>query len=104
MDKREIYNNIISDVAMEISISHYWRKLIFALGENEKLCISKKDANELPSYIKQDIIENDLSVDSLIEDESSFDISAISSIFSRKNLQFIVSLILTMSFLNIFIL
>ena len=71
MDKREIYNNIISDVAMEISISHYWRKLIFALGENEKLCISKKDANELPSYIKQDIVENDLKFNVKISDSSN---------------------------------
>ena len=56
------------------------------------------------SYSASKSSENDLSVDSLIEDESSFDISAISSIFSKKNLQIIVSLILTMSFLNIFIL
>ena len=71
MERREIYNNIISDVAMEISISHYWRKLIFALGENEKLCISKKDANELPSYIKQDIVENDLKFYVKISDSSN---------------------------------
>ena len=71
MERREIYNNIISDVAMEISISHYWRKLIFALGENEKLCISKKDANELPSYIKQDIVENDLKFNVKISDSSN---------------------------------
>lgn len=71
MERKEIYNNIISDVAMEISISHYWRKLIFALGENEKLCISKKDANELPSYIKQDIVENDLKFNVKISDSSN---------------------------------
>lgn len=93
MDKREIYNNIISDVAMEISISHYWRKLIFALGENEKLCISKKDANELPSYIKQDIIENDLKFNVKISDSSneSFDEGLVVFEFSSDEYPDIVS-------------
>ena len=93
MERREIYNNIISDVAMEISISHYWRKLIFALGENEKLCISKKDANELPSYIKQDIIENDLKFNVKISDSSneSFDEGLVVFEFSSDEYPDIVS-------------
>ena len=93
MDKREIYNNIISDVAMEISISHYWRKLIFALGENEKLCISKKDANELPSYIKRDIIENDLRFNVIISDSGneSFDGGLVVFEFSSDEYPDIVS-------------
>ena len=93
MDKREIYNNIISDVAMEISISHYWRKLIFALGENEKLCISKKDADELPSYIKADIIENDLKFNVKISDSSneSFDEELVVFEFSSDEYPDIVS-------------
>ena len=93
MERKEIYNNIISDVAMEISISHYWRKLIFALGENEKLCISKKDANELPSYIKQDIIENDLKFNVKISDSSneSFDEGLVVFEFSSDEYPDIVS-------------
>ncbi len=93
MERREIYNNIISDVAMEISVSHYWRKLIFALGENEKLCISKKDANELPSYIKQDIIENDLKFNVKISDSSneSFDEGLVVFEFSSDEYPDIVS-------------
>lgn len=93
MERRELYQNIISDVAMEISVSHYWRKLIFALGENEKLCISKKDADELPSYIKQDIVENDLKFYVKISDSSneSFDEGLVVFEFSSDEYPDIVS-------------
>ena len=93
MERRELYQNIISDVAMEISVSHYWRKLIFALGENEKLCISKKDADELPSYIKQDIVENDLKFNVKISDSSneSFDEGLVVFEFSSDEYPDIVS-------------
>ena len=60
MNRRNIYKKIISDVAMEISISNYWRKKIFRLDKDSKLYISKENANVLPEYIKEDVLNNDL--------------------------------------------
>lgn len=59
-DREKIYADIISDVAMEVSISEIWRKRIFSLKGNDILEISFEDKTELPEYIKNDIIENKL--------------------------------------------
>ena len=55
-----IYEQIISDVAMEISIMQEWRREILKLKEGEFLEISYLTPNKLPEYIKNDIIQNKL--------------------------------------------
>ena len=53
---KEIYERIISDVAMEISVVSAWRKKIFMLEENEILEISFKNSSQLPDYVRDDIV------------------------------------------------
>lgn len=57
---KEIYEKIISDVAMEISIASEWRRRIFKLKENEVLEISFENPLDLPNYIREDIVANKL--------------------------------------------
>lgn len=56
MTRREIYERSISDTAMEISISRPWREKIFKLKKGEQLMISAERAEELPAYIRDEII------------------------------------------------
>lgn len=57
---KEIYERIISDVALEISIMSEWRRRIFKIKENEVLEISFEEPLQLPDYIRDDIIANKL--------------------------------------------
>lgn len=56
MTRRQIYESSISDTAMEISISRPWREKIFKLKKGEQLMISAERAEELPAYIRDEII------------------------------------------------
>ncbi len=60
IDRKNIYVDYISDVALEISISHIWRKRIFNLKKDEILQISSKDEDIIPEYIKDVIVNNHL--------------------------------------------
>jgi len=56
---RKIYERIISDVAMEISIMSEWRYKIFRM--NDKILeISYKTPSQLPLYIKDEVVSNKL--------------------------------------------
>lgn len=57
---KAIYKKIISDVAMEISIASEWRKKIFEMKENDILEISFNAPLQLPQYIREDIVKNEL--------------------------------------------
>lgn len=57
---KEVYENIISDVAMEISIMSEWRSKIFRIKENDFLEISYKNPLKLPDYVRDDIVANKL--------------------------------------------
>ncbi len=56
MTLKQIYKNNISDTAMEISISNQWRKKIFQLKTGEFLTISYRQPDELPIYVRDEII------------------------------------------------
>lgn len=56
MTLKQIYKNNISDTAMEVSISSEWRKKIFQLKKGEFLTISYKRPDELPIYVRDEII------------------------------------------------
>ena len=56
MTLKQVYENNIGDVAMEISISKEWRRKIFRLGKGEFLTISYEQPDLLPSYIKDEIV------------------------------------------------
>lgn len=60
MTRREIYERSISDTAMEISISAPWREKIFRLKKGEQLTISAERAEELPAYIRDEIVTHRL--------------------------------------------
>lgn len=60
MTRRQIYERNISDTAMEISISRPWREKIFKLKKGEQLTISAERAEELPAYIKDEIVTHRL--------------------------------------------
>lgn len=57
---KEIYERIISDIAMEISIMNEWREKIFKLKENEILKISFENPLQLPDYVRDDVVTNEL--------------------------------------------
>lgn len=59
-EKETIYADIISDIALEISISKFWRNRIFNLKENNILEISYEDKDKLPEYIRNVVVENKL--------------------------------------------
>lgn len=55
---KDIYEKIISDVAMEISIMSEWRRKIFKMKEKEVLEISYENPLQLPDYIKDEVVIN----------------------------------------------
>ncbi len=61
MEREQIYSDNISDIAMEISISHVWRERIFALKGGEVLKLSANDKDIIPEYIRDVIVDNQLS-------------------------------------------
>lgn len=61
MKRRKIYSNCINDIALEISLSSIWRKRIFDLDKNEILQLSSKDKDIIPEYIRDVILDKDLS-------------------------------------------
>jgi hypothetical protein len=61
-DRRQIYQDAIEDIALEISIAKAWRSRIFALPEGGTLQISAADGDALPAYIRDVIVQNDLTV------------------------------------------
>ena len=60
-ERERIYSDNISNIAMEISISHVWRKRIFALKGGEVLKLSANDKDIIPEYIRDVIVDNHLS-------------------------------------------
>lgn len=60
MNRKSIYLECISDVAMDISLSKIWRRQIFGLKKDDVLYISKSDEKIIPEYIKDVIVKNDL--------------------------------------------
>lgn len=56
MTLKQIYKENITDTAMEVSISNEWRRKIFQLNKGEYLTISYRQPDELPDYVKNDII------------------------------------------------
>lgn len=71
-DKKKIYEELIDDVAMEISISASWRHRIF-VSSKTPISISGADGNDLPEYVRDDIIRNDLSFTVQVVDECDAD-------------------------------
>lgn len=68
-DKRKkLYIKIIEDVALEISISSFWRKQIFE-SDKKPIRISFSDVQFLPEYIKEVITKNELSFVAKVVDE-----------------------------------
>ncbi len=58
----EQHKECIEDIALEISQSSHWRKVLFEADYNQKFLISKSCEEVLPQYIKQMVIENDLHI------------------------------------------
>ncbi len=56
----DIYEKIISDVAMEISIMSEWRRKIFKMKEKEVLEIGYENPLQLPFYIRDEVVKNKL--------------------------------------------
>ena len=57
---KKVYEEIIDDVAMEISVSKGWRKRIFQLLDGESLEISYRNAQEIPEYVRDIMVTNKL--------------------------------------------
>lgn len=60
MNRKQLYQDAIEDVALEISIAKGWRERIFRLQPDESLRISAADGDALPLYIRDTVIQNDL--------------------------------------------
>lgn len=58
--RRNLYCDLINDVALEISLDSYWRGVIFAAGYNSPIEFGFYDSERLPEYIKNKIICNKL--------------------------------------------
>ena len=58
--RKKLYIKVIEDVALEISLSAMWRKRIFDALYEEEFIISYSNPNELPKYVKQEIVYNKL--------------------------------------------
>ena len=58
-EKKKLYEKIIDDVALEISISSLWRNRIFK-NDKEPIHISSADRDILPVYIKDAIVKDNL--------------------------------------------
>lgn len=73
--QRKIYSKNISDIALEISISSFWRKRIFNLPQNAVLVISANDKETIPEYVRDVIVNNRLTicVEVVDECEAEFD-------------------------------
>lgn len=67
-DRKKLYLKIIEDVALEISVSSFWRKQIFE-SNGKPIKISSFDVQFLPEYIKEDITKNELSFRVKVVDE-----------------------------------
>lgn len=50
------YKENIEDTALEVSLSNEWRRRIFQLKKGEFLTISYRQPDELPEYVKNDIL------------------------------------------------
>lgn len=59
-NRKRIYQDIIEDIALEISLDSYWRNKIFSLPVKERLEISYIRAQEIPKYIKKEMIGSKL--------------------------------------------
>ena len=53
--RKRLYEDIIEDVALEISLDSRWRALILTKELNEKIEITYHSLEELPCYIKDEI-------------------------------------------------
>lgn len=58
--RKKIYEELIEDVALEISLDSYWRRKIFELAPNQKLLISYCCSETIPVYIRADIVRHKL--------------------------------------------
>lgn len=58
--KKIIYEELIEDVTLEISLNSKWRRKIFKLLPNEVLEITYLNPMEIPEYIKKEIVQNKL--------------------------------------------
>lgn len=58
--KKKIYQAIIEDVALEISLSALWRKRLFDAQYEEEFIISYSNSDELPKYVKNAIVDHKL--------------------------------------------
>ncbi len=67
--RKQKYEYIITDVAMELSIDRYWRGKILNLKKGEKLKNGDENADNLPDYIKGYVVWNNLAVyDEIVEE------------------------------------
>lgn len=54
--RKKLYKKFIEDVALEISIDSYWRKRLREKSYNEKLEITYRRPDEIPKYIRKEIL------------------------------------------------
>lgn len=54
--RKKLYKRFIEDVALEISLDSYWRKRLREKSYNEKLEITYLRPDEIPKYIRKDIV------------------------------------------------
>ena len=55
-----LYEANITDVALEVSQSVYWRQLLFLNAYEQKYLLSSDSEHEIPVYIRSIILENKL--------------------------------------------
>ena len=91
---KKVFEEIIDDVAMEISVSKEWRKRIFQLLDGESLEISYRNAQEIPEYVRDIMVANKLTflVSRVNKCEEYFDNSLVIFKFWTKEFSEICSL------------
>lgn len=56
----QYYNDYITDVALDISQSSYWRKILFSSDYGQNFLISKANRDKIPAYVLEPIESYDL--------------------------------------------
>lgn len=73
--RKKLYEEIISDVALEISLDPMWRKKIFDSLYEKPISVSSVDQDKLPEYIRTEIVSKNLQfyVVKTLKSEEHFD-------------------------------
>lgn len=93
MERKVLYEEIIDDVALEISLDSKWRKKIFGMSMDTILEISSNESLLIPEYVKEDVINNKLEfcVKKVDGSEIKFDEGLIAFKFWSKEYPDVVS-------------